>query len=218
MNRIDKLCTYFNKCDIFADIACDHGYFAQYMLKNNLCNTAIISDISCQCLKKAETLLSTYINNGKCRSVCCDGLTKIDNADEIVIAGIGGEEIVKILKEGYIPQNFIFQPMKNSEVLRKYLLDLNCTITVDDIFTDKKKYYFVIKGNATKSLQKYSKYEIMYGKNSIKNPILKTLLTFEIKKNQEYLNKELSQTNYKIIQEKIKFMQEALNYETNTST
>ena len=46
MDRIKKLCTYLQPCNIFADVACDHGYCAEYMLKNGLCERAVISDIS----------------------------------------------------------------------------------------------------------------------------------------------------------------------------
>lgn len=211
MNRIEKICAYFDKCEVFADVACDHGYFAQYMLKNNLCKKAIISDISNKCLKKAEMLLSTYLATGKCESLCCDGLTKINNADEVVIAGIGGEEIVKILKDSYIPKNFIFQPMKNSEVVREYLLKTNNTITIDDIFFDKNKYYFIIKGNNNKSITRYSQSEILYGKDSVNNPMLKKFLSFEINKKQEYLKQDLNCENRKLILEKIQLMQEVID-------
>ena len=97
MDRIKKLCTYLQPCNTFADVACDHGYCAEYMLKNGLCERAVISDISEKSLSKAETLLSVYIKNGRCCAACCDGLEGLDvNTDEALIAGIGGEEIVKI--------------------------------------------------------------------------------------------------------------------------
>lgn len=146
MDRIEQLCSFLDSCNTFADVACDHGYCAKYMLDSGFCNSAVISDISEKSLSKAQTLLSGYIENGLCRSVCCDGLEKIEDADEVLIAGIGGEEILKILQNAYIPEKFVFQPMKNVKELRAYLLEKSCHITADDVFTDGKKYYFVIKG------------------------------------------------------------------------
>ena len=74
MDRIQIICSYLKPCYTFADVACDHGYCAEYMLKNDLCRKAVISDVSAKSLEKAEKLLSGYIENGRCRSVCCDGL------------------------------------------------------------------------------------------------------------------------------------------------
>ena len=99
MDRIKQLCAFLEKCESFADVACDHGYVAQYMLRNGLCKRAVVSDISDKCLSKARNLLSDFINAGTCRAVCCDGLEKIEkDTDFVFIAGIGGEEIIRILK------------------------------------------------------------------------------------------------------------------------
>ena len=213
MDRIKILCSYLEPCKVFADVACDHGYCAEYMLESGLCESAIISDISAQCLKKAETLLSDYIKSGKCRSVCCDGLKEIDGADEVLISGIGGEEIIKILKEGYIPERFVFQPMKNSEALRAYLLENVCKIESDDIFKVGKNYYFIIRGRASGGTQGYTATELKYGKDSLKNPVLVEYLNGEIEKNFGYLAREMTEENRKSIEKKISFMRGVINGE-----
>lgn len=215
MDRIKILCSYLDPCTVFADVACDHGYAAEYMLKNGLCSEAIISDISANSLKKAETLLSGYIENGKCRSVCCDGLARVHGADEVLIAGIGGEEIVKILKEGYIPEKFVFQPMKNAEVLRKYLLNSGCKPQTDDVFTDGKNFYFIIKGVSYGGSGKYTEAESEYGKDSLKNPVLKDYLNAEINKKRGYLSREMSAESRTLLEEKISFMQGVADGEIN---
>ena len=58
MDRISILCSFLDKCTSFADVACDHAYCAEYMLKNNLCESAFVSDISEKSLSKARKLLS----------------------------------------------------------------------------------------------------------------------------------------------------------------
>ena len=57
MDRIERLCAFLDKCATFADVACDHGYCAKYMLDNGLCERAVISDISEKSMSKARTLL-----------------------------------------------------------------------------------------------------------------------------------------------------------------
>lgn len=140
MDRIKILCSYLESCKTFADVGCDHGYCTKYMLDNSLCESAVISDISAKSLEKAKVLLKNYLDCGKLSAVCCDGLEKVFGADEVLIAGLGGEEILKILKEGYIPEKFVIQPMKNQKAVRKFLIESGAKITVDDIFSDGKNY------------------------------------------------------------------------------
>ena len=77
MKKTKRLLTLFSElefCERFADVGCDHGYCAEYMLKNGLCKTAVISDISAASLDKARRLLQEYEARGKLVSVCCNGL------------------------------------------------------------------------------------------------------------------------------------------------
>lgn len=211
MDRISILCTYLDKSSTFADVACDHGYCAQYMLENNMCKSAVISDISDKCLKKAETLLSEYIKTGVCRAVCCDGLEGVDGqTEQILIAGIGGEEIVKILKNAFIPKAFVFQPMKNAEVVREYLLENGCALTVDGIFTDGKNYYFIIKGKNCGGEQTYTKAELLYGRDSLKSPVFKNYLKEQIEKKRAYLMRDMTDEHRKRLEADLSFMQGVL--------
>lgn len=195
MDRISTICSYLEKCNTFADVGCDHGYCSQYMLKNNLCEVAVISDVSAKSLKKAELLLDEYINAGKCRAVCCDGLRAVGNVEQLLIAGMGGEEIVKILKEGYIPEKFVFQPMKNAELLRKYLLENGCSLIVDDIFFRDGKFYFIIKGRFDGMRQSYTAAQLAFGRHSLQNPVFKEFLNGEINKLKRYLQSTMSDIN-----------------------
>ena len=215
MERINKLCSYLFKCKTFADVACDHGYIAEFMLKNGLCESAVVSDISEKCLKKAETLLSEYISAGKCRAVCCDGLKEIDrDTDCVIIAGIGGEEIIKILSEGFIPKSFVFQPMKNAADLREFLLKHDCFIETDDIFSDGKKYYFVIKGGMGRA-QRYTNEQLLYGKDSLNNPVFYDYLREELDKKKSYLINDMTDESRQTITAQIKEMEEVLKGEAD---
>lgn len=188
------------------------------MLDNNLCESAVISDISEKCLNKAERLLSGYIKNGKCRSVCCSGLELIGESvgeivDEVLIAGMGGEEIVTILRNSFIPHAFLFQPMKNAQSLREYLLINECGIEQDDIFTDGKNYYFIIKGKAKGAPRKYNAAEIRYGKDSLNNPVFFEYLHGEIAKKKSYLTRNMTEESRFFLESDINFMEGILNGE-----
>ena len=97
--RIRAICAELLPCGVFADVGCDHGYCTQYMLENGLCRRAVLSDISAASLAKAEKLLEGYIRAGIAASVCCAGLERVPrDTDEVLIAGMGGDEIADILE------------------------------------------------------------------------------------------------------------------------
>jgi len=213
MDRIKKLCAYLDKCQSFADVGCDHGYCTQYMLINNLCCTAVISDVSAECLQKAEKLLAPYISRGKCVSVCCNGLEKIDETTEqVLIAGMGGEELIQILSSAYIPRSFTFQPMKNVQKVREYLILNDAEIIVDEPFESGGKFYYVLKGKRSGAPANYSKAQLSYGKN-LKGEVTKKYISSELAKKQLYLLRNVSESERQKIQTEINFMEGVLSGE-----
>ncbi len=172
--RIDTLCSLLKKTTSFADVGCDHGYCSEYMLKNGLCKFAILSDISKGSLQKAETLLKEYIEKGKAKAVLGNGFFGVPkDTKEVLIAGMGGEEIVAILsheKYGFIPEMFVFQPMLNPEKLRAFLLNNGGYIERDYTFLADGKFYDVIVGRKRKDEEKqsYTEWEIEFGRDNLK--------------------------------------------------
>lgn len=210
MGRIEELCALIDPCESFADVGCDHGYIARHVLKSGKCANVLITDISAKCLAKAERLLAEYIKAGKCRAVCCDGLALVpEDTAQVLIAGMGGEEIIKILSEGFIPRKFILQPMKNADKVRKFLLESGCKITYDGIFKDGK-FYFVIKGERCGGTEKYTPAYLAFGKDSLHTETLKEFAAAELKKSEAHLARCADPTRRREIEEQIKLLKEAL--------
>lgn len=107
-----------------ADIGCDHGYLLAHLLKSGKSPFGIAADIAPGPLDAARKNLIGIKN---VQFVLSDGLSQInpDDADDIVIAGMGGELIARILDNGaYFRLNqkrFILQPMTRAAHLREYL-------------------------------------------------------------------------------------------------
>lgn len=193
--RIETLCSLLTEVNVFADVGCDHGYCSEYMLKNGLCNKAILSDISKGSLQKAETLLDSYIKNGKAVSVLGNGFFGVPaDVDLVLIAGMGGSEIVEILsdkKYGFMPKRFVFQPMHDSEKLRRYIFENGGNIEKDFTFSDVK-YYDVLCGGKAKDegqVRVYSDLDYEFGKDNLETFPLAFLDKIEkqIKNIQQYL-------------------------------
>ena len=167
--RIKTICSHLPRGKKLADVGCDHGYCAQYAIRNDLFEKVYISDISAGSLKKAERLLAKSIESGRVIPVLADGMKGLPvDCDCVLIAGLGGEEIVKILKEGYIPETFILQPMKNSEKVRAFLVESGSKITADYTFGEGY-YYDLIAGKKTGGSE-YSEWEILFGRDNLKAP------------------------------------------------
>lgn len=197
--RIDTLCSLLIAAKTFADVGCDHGYCSEYMLKNGLCEQAILSDISKGSLAKAETLLAPYLRAGKAVSVLGNGFYGVPcDTDEVLIAGMGGSEIVGILsdkKYGFMPKRFVFQPMHDGEKLRRYILANGGYIERDFTFKDGKYYEVIVGGrreeNAT--VQAYTEVEYEFGKENLEK--MPTAFTERIEKLIKNIEKYLKEPN-----------------------
>ena len=153
--RIKTLCSLLKKAQTFADVGCDHGYCSEYVLKNGLCEKVILSDISKGSLQKAQTLLADFIDDGKAVAVLGNGFYGVPkDTQEVLIAGMGGSEIVAILsdeKYGFLPEYFVFQPMHDTEKLRRYLMQQGAVIYRDYTFSDGKYYDVICGGNGKRT-------------------------------------------------------------------
>ncbi len=199
--RIDTLCSLLKKTDVFADVGCDHGYCSEYMLKNGLCDKAILSDISKGSLAKAEKLLAPYIRAGKAVSVLGDGFFGVpDTVGEVLIAGMGGAEIISILsdkKRGFMPKRFVFQPMHDAEKLRRYILENGGYIDRDFTFEDGKFYEVICGGSAKERgqvcLEAYTDAEYEFGKDNLRE--YPEAFTKRLNKLLDNIDKYLQQPN-----------------------
>lgn len=171
--RIERLCAHLKKTDVFADVGCDHGYCTEYMLDNGLCSFAFFCDISKGSLQKAEKLLQGYVEQGKAKGVLGGGFCGLHSeVDEVLIAGMGGSEILGILtdkKYGFIPKYFVFQPMHDCEKLRKYLVESGANILHDYTFYEGKYYDVIVgeRGNGKTRMQ-YSEEEYAFGRDNVR--------------------------------------------------
>ena len=171
--RIDILCSLLTPAKVFADVGCDHGYCTEYMLKKELCEKAIFSDVSKGSLAKAEKLLAPFVQEGRAVGVFGDGFYGVPfDVDEVLIAGMGGSEILSILsdkKHGFLPKRFVFQPMHDSEKLRRYILEKGGYLERDYTFEDVKFYDVLVGGvqEAGQSAVSYTDAEYEFGKENL---------------------------------------------------
>ena len=218
--RITILCSHLVKAETFADVGCDHGYMSEYMLKNKLCEKLYFSDVSKGSLKKAERLLAAYVKSGAAVPVLGDGFIGVPkDTQEVLIAGMGGSEIVDILSHkayGFLPAYFVFQPMLDGAKLRRYLLENGAYLLRDYTFFCEGKPYDCIVGRKREpgeKTQEYSEAELAFGKENIayRPQEFISLLKKKAERVQTYLRGvNLSERSRKELTARYEFLREAI--------
>ncbi len=133
-----------------ADVGTDHAYLPVRLLQEGKVSRAIAADIRPGPLERARRTASRYSMEAHISFRLCDGLADIrpDEADTIVIAGMGGETIAGIL--GAAPWTgagshlFLLQPMSSIPDLRIWLQDHHFYIEKEHIIAEGRKYYVIM--------------------------------------------------------------------------
>ncbi len=151
MNRLECIRSMVSKCRAAADIGTDHGYVTEMLLRDNICDMVIATDLNEGPLNRAIEHLTGANLNTKCSFRLGSGLTvlKEGEADAIIIAGMGGELIADIIEKSknvaLSASQLILQPMTTGDKLRQYLSENNFKIIDENIIKELHHYYFIIK-------------------------------------------------------------------------
>ena len=118
-----------------ADVGTDHGYVPIYLVKNNLSPAGIAMDVNKGPLEKAQEHIREEKLGGKIATRLGNGLAPLEpgETDTVIIAGMGGDLICKILKakpefliEG---KEFILQPQSEWFKVRRLLKEYHSVDT-----------------------------------------------------------------------------------------
>ncbi|EHI98096.1 protein of unknown function DUF633 [Clostridium sp. DL-VIII] len=217
MEKIDK-------ARVVMDVGTDHGYIPINLVKNNMVEKVIASDINREPLNKARVNASLEGVIDKIDLRLGGGLEPlgIKEAEIVLIAGMGGNLIRDILEkdlEKVKPLKYLLlQPAQNPEILREYLYNNDYEIIDEDICLDEKQYYEIFKVRYKK--RDYIPLEnIFYEISPImlnrKLPLLKAYIENKIEKNKKIMdfikdNTEHAEMRKSELLEKNKKLQELL--------
>lgn len=142
-------------CDAFSDIGTDHAYLPAWLIQNGVVRRAVAADIHKKPLENAQKTISLYGLENQIELRLSDGFAKIlpEEAVEIAVAGMGGEQIAAMientpwLKTG--DKHLILQPMTHYEDVRRALCENGFEILSEKTAAEGERVYLVISARYT---------------------------------------------------------------------
>ena len=144
--RLQTISAFINSKDVVLDIGCDHGLLGIYLVLNK--NIKVIgSDINKGPLEIAKENLKKYHLTRKIELRLGDGLTTMsDDINTIVISGMGGLSIIKILQDIKKYPNIkklVISPNNDFPLTRIEISKLGFTIEKEIMVLESDKYYLI---------------------------------------------------------------------------
>ena len=133
-----------------ADIGTDHAYLPIWLAKQGLITRAIAADVKLGPLQKAQINIERYHVQNMVSARLSDGLNEIfpQEADDIVIAGMGGEMIIQIISDAFWLKaervHLILQPMTSAEQLRIFLAERGFAVLREQAVVEDGRAYSVL--------------------------------------------------------------------------
>lgn len=149
--RLEAVKNMVNPCKVAADIGCDHGYVSMALISEGKAKHVIACDVNKGPLEAASLNISSNHMEGFIETRLADGLHKLakeDAVNAIIIAGMGGRLMERILSEGIeIVKNadqLVLQPQSELYLVRRWLRLNGFVINDEKALIDDGKHYFII--------------------------------------------------------------------------
>lgn len=137
--------------DVLWDCCCDHGYLGINILSRKLAEHVVFVDQIASIMALLKPRLKDH-PTGQYQLITGDvGQLKFDKSRRhlLIIAGVGGENIVKMLEDiehqqPDTPLDFLFCPATTQYHLRQYLASRNYSLEHEALVTEKDRDYEII--------------------------------------------------------------------------
>lgn len=145
--RLQALASLVTEGSVLADVGTDHGYLPIYLLQTGKIKRAFAMDIRKGPLLRAREHVEAFGLGDYITLRLSDGVLALskEEADSVLIAGMGGGVMLHILEEGReiigYAKELILQPQSEIERVRNYLYQNGYTIDREDMVFEDGKYY-----------------------------------------------------------------------------
>lgn len=215
-----------------ADVGCDHAYIPIHLAEHDLSPRIIAMDINQGPIDKAKENIIRHGLEDRIDTRKSNGIEKLNRneADTIIIAGMGGGLTIQILSEHMevtkSVRELILQPQSEINKVRQMLSENAYVIIKENMVKDDGKYYMMMKAVHQENIKDSEEFKLLlpehfyYGRILLqkKNPVLKEFLLWdlgicnEILKTLEAKQTDNAQIRQKEIRNKIVLINSALGY------
>ncbi len=144
--RLNAIAGLVPEGSVIFDVGSDHGLLPCLLVAEGKCPKAYAGDNKTGPLERAKENISRYGLEGKVIPVLSDGLDEApDDADTVIIAGMGGYTVLNILKKADLNRydRFIIQANRDVPAVRSFLKD-NFYDIIDEAVVYDGFYYEII--------------------------------------------------------------------------
>ena len=217
-SRLMKIAGMIQKGDRVADIGTDHAYLPVFLIREGIASFAYACDVADGPLLNAKANIERLkAKNIELRKG--DGLNAVkpQEADTFIIAGMGGDLIIKILSDCDWIKNeryeLLLQPMTSVEDLHAFLMKNGFEIKEEQAVISASRVYSVIKAVYSGNCREVSPKDFYLGKlpcnlGSAEQVYIKRKRRILQKLAEDIKNIESEQQRYKEIVEVIRFIDE----------
>ena len=149
--RLRAIAGMVTKGNRLADVGCDHGYLSIWLVSEKTVPSAIAMDVRPGPLSRARENITRYGLEDYIETRLSDGLAKLEpgEGDTLVIAGMGGPLMERILKDGAKVregfQELILQPQSDLPHFRHFLSEIGWEIVREEMIKEDGKFYPMMK-------------------------------------------------------------------------
>ena len=203
--RLSSVASMVTAGNCLADVGTDHGYVPIYLYERNIIPHAIAMDVNKGPLERATLHIAESGMREAIETRLSDGLAalKPGEAESVVIAGMGGPLIIRILSA--YPETteslkeLILQPQSEIPEVRIWLYENGYEIVEEHMVFEDGKYYPMFKAMKNPQAERLSDLEYKFGKLSVlgEKDVLKAYLVREVTNKQNILKKLMEENSEK---------------------
>lgn len=149
--RLQSLFNMVTPGYVICDIGCDHGFLSIALIEQGVCPFAYAMDLRKDPLARAREHIEEAGLSDKIELRLSDGAEKLkkEEAESVVIAGMGGNVMMHILENGKevlsSVKELILQPQSELKGFREYLFKEGYRLIAEDMVEEDGKYYPMMK-------------------------------------------------------------------------
>jgi len=168
-DRLQEIIRLCGEGKTVADVGCDHGFVCIRLVGGNAYERALAMDVRPGPLAAASQNIRNAGLSDRIETRLSDGLEKLEQgeADTVLIAGMGGDLIIRILTAGMdrLPPEIrlVLGPQSHVPEVRAFLMKNGFRITDETFLRDDGKYYALMTADRGED-SPYTAEELAFGR------------------------------------------------------